>query len=217
MGRRVQLWIATLDVEKAFDRVHHSSLFDALLVEGVDASIFASLYRLYSELQASVVLWDGVESRSFQVQRGVRQGEDLSTLPLNLALNEVLEEVRAAWNRKGFGTVAGELPRKVRCTALALVDVTQYEVRNQIASRWRLFLSLRALLLNRRSEVKQRLGFCCATVGSFALRCANPGAQEPRVPAFEFKPPSDTVKILGAPHATDDECAEWIKRATQKT
>ena len=59
--------IAMLDVENTFGRVHHSSLFDALLVGGVDVVIFDSLYRLYSELQASVVLWDGAERRSYAV------------------------------------------------------------------------------------------------------------------------------------------------------
>ena len=51
-----QLWVATLDAEKAFDRVQHSSLFEALLAEKVDVPMVAALQRLYSGLQASVEL-----------------------------------------------------------------------------------------------------------------------------------------------------------------
>ena len=77
---REELWVATLDVEKAFDRVHHSCLFNVLLESGADASIVAALFRLYADLQASAVLWPGEESRNFRVERGVRQGDPLSLL-----------------------------------------------------------------------------------------------------------------------------------------
>lgn len=54
-----QQWVATLDVEKAFDRVHHSSLFDALVAGEIDASMIAALSRLYADLHASIELWSG--------------------------------------------------------------------------------------------------------------------------------------------------------------
>ena len=49
-----ELWISTLDVVYALDRVHHSSLFEALLT-GVDMSIITALRRLYMDMQASAV------------------------------------------------------------------------------------------------------------------------------------------------------------------
>ena len=41
-----ELWIATLDVEKAFDKVHHSNLFEALVASEIDPHILATLRRL---------------------------------------------------------------------------------------------------------------------------------------------------------------------------
>ena len=98
MERCKPLFLATLDAEKAFDRVHHADLLVALLRCGIGARMVTTLQRFYADLHAKVILWDGAESRSFPIQRGVQQGDPLSTLLFNLVLNEVLEEVRATWD-----------------------------------------------------------------------------------------------------------------------
>ena len=115
--------MAALDVEKAFDRVHHADLFLALLRCGIGPRLVATLRGFYADLHAKVFLWDGADSRSFPVQRGVRQGDPLSTLLFNLVLNGVLEEVRATWDRRGYGTVVGQvLPSRPRLTHVAFAD-----------------------------------------------------------------------------------------------
>ena len=96
------LFMAALDVEKDFDRVHHRDLFRAMLGCGISVRMVTMLQSFYSDLRANVFLWDGAESRCFNVERGVRQGDPLSTLLFNLVLNEVLEEVSCIWNRRGY-------------------------------------------------------------------------------------------------------------------
>ena len=89
------LWMAALDVGKAFDKAFHDELFDALLQGGVDLSIVSSLHKLYRGMRAYVQLWPGMESRHFEIQRGVRQGNPLSPVLFNLVMTGILIEVDA--------------------------------------------------------------------------------------------------------------------------
>ena len=116
------LWLAALDVEKAFDRVHHSDIFGALVDCQVDANVVATLWKLYQDMQAYVCLWPGADSRSFCVDRGVRQGDPLSPVLFNLVLNRVLEEVSPVWQRRGYGTNVGKMLCGKRLTHIAFAD-----------------------------------------------------------------------------------------------
>ena len=114
--------MAALDVKKAFDRVHHTDLLASMLRSGIGARLIATLRSFDLELHAKVFLWDGAESKPFPMQRGVRQGDPLSTLLFNLVLNEVLEEVRATWDRRGYGAAVGYFHRGPGLTHVAFAD-----------------------------------------------------------------------------------------------
>ena len=58
-----ELWMAALDVEKAFDKVHHAALFEALLATCIDANVRAALRRLYCQMSGYVALWPGGRRR----------------------------------------------------------------------------------------------------------------------------------------------------------
>ena len=136
-----------MDVEKAFDRVHHSSLFEALMDFEVDASVVAALYNLYSGLQASVEIWLGVESRRFQVQRGVRQGDPLSPLLFNMVLNKVLADLRPEWRRRKYGTDVGTSVLGERLTHVAFADDMTVVAKSWLSMRRMLSMLRQALAL----------------------------------------------------------------------
>ena len=82
---QVPLWVATIDFKKAFDTVSHSSLWAALSEQGVETNYVHLLTRLYTD-QTGVVKTD-VLSKVFDIQRGTKQGDPLSSLLFN-ALSE---------------------------------------------------------------------------------------------------------------------------------
>ena len=108
-------------------------------------------------------------------------------------------------------------PLKVLGTALAPRDVTEHEIANRIASGWRLFWSLKSLLLNRRSSVKRRLKLFDSTVGSCILWCCQ--SWTPRVEEeqqLRTARRSMLRKIIGSPRAPEEDYLSWICRATTK-
>ena len=290
-----QLWVATLDVEKAFDRVHHANLFESLVDGKVDASIIGALRRLYANMRASVVLGDGQESRGVNVQRGVRQGDPLSPLLFNLILNQVLEEVRTIWETRGYGTNVGSTLRGRRLTHVAfaddmtlvsrswlsmkrmvltlrealarrglalhpakckvqtniselqqrgsinlddgfsievlevgaslellgtslnLDDATGHEVNNRIASAWRMFWSMKPLLMNRKVSIIRRLRLFDATVGSCATWCCESWTlRAAELRKMETARRSMLRKIVITIRSDAEEWVDWIIRATHR-
>ena len=62
-----EVWAASLDLEKAFDKVFHQAVFDSLAASGVDADIVSALWRLYAEQTACVCIDGNVRSQCFEI------------------------------------------------------------------------------------------------------------------------------------------------------
>ena len=135
-------------MEKAFDRVHHADLFRTLLDCGVTTRTVLTLRELSSGLRARVKLWPGAESRDFDLQRGVRQGDPLSTLLFNLVMRDVLDEVETLWKRRGYGSDVGTEWRQHRLTHVAFADDVTL-----IASSW---LTLKRMIVHLKDALGKR-------------------------------------------------------------
>eukprot|EP00973_Karenia_brevis_P006575 894252-Karenia_brevis.AAC.1 len=87
----LDLWLASLDLSKAFDRVQFSAIFDALNSQGVQDEYIHLLRALYARQNGIVH-----SSRSFLINRGVKQGDVLSSLLFNAAV----EMAFISWKQK---------------------------------------------------------------------------------------------------------------------
>ena len=102
---QVPVWTATLDFKKAFDTVSHHALWQALAQQGVQHGYIHLLTKLYTN-QVGVIKTD-VLSREFQIQRGTKQGDPLSSLLFNALLEDIMRTIKPDWIRKKMGLQLG--------------------------------------------------------------------------------------------------------------
>jgi len=91
--RGSSVFLASLDIKKAFYHVHHYKVFKSLLSIGVPLIIVDVLCDWYSNM-CYVVKWNGSLSRVFSVGSGVRQGTCLSPDIFNMFLNAFVVNLR---------------------------------------------------------------------------------------------------------------------------
>jgi len=98
---RQDLWICAVDFVKAFDTVYHAELLSALRAQGLPVPYVELIEALYADCTAQVKT--DCKSRTFAVQRGVRQGDPLSPVLFNAALEEVMRACKDKWRREQLG------------------------------------------------------------------------------------------------------------------
>ena len=99
---RIKMWIATIDFTKAFDSITHKSIWKALNSCGSNHEYISLLKKIYKDQKASVQT--DVESNMFEIKKGTKQGDPLSSLLFNTVLQSSLKEVTQRWQKKkGMG------------------------------------------------------------------------------------------------------------------
>ena len=107
-----RLFVAFLDVRKAFDSVSHESLIKACIRMGVPPPLLAYIQHIYQ--QASTVLkLNGRLSQPVRVLQGVKQGDPLSSILFNFVIDWCVSEME-----RGIGAKLG----KVRVSYCAFAD-----------------------------------------------------------------------------------------------
>jgi ribonuclease HI/exonuclease III len=87
--------IVALDQEKAYDRISHMYLWHILSAFNLPDHFVNIVKNLYKSAN-TVVIVNGAISSSYQVVRGVRQGDPLSCLIFNLAIEPLAEMLRSS-------------------------------------------------------------------------------------------------------------------------
>ena len=92
------MWTATVDFTKAFDSISHKSIWEALKSCDVDREYVSLLRKIYRDQKASVQTDE--ESNIFDIQKGSKQGDPMSSLLFNTVLQYSLKEEIPSWQKK---------------------------------------------------------------------------------------------------------------------
>ncbi len=92
--------IVALDQEKAYDKVAHDYLWRVLERFGVPATVIQLIRSLYGNATTSIMI-NGILSKPYRIYRGVRQGDPLSCLLFDLAIEPLSAMIRKS-NLEGF-------------------------------------------------------------------------------------------------------------------
>ncbi|KAF5375513.1 hypothetical protein D9615_009166 [Tricholomella constricta] len=85
--------IVCLDQEKAYDKINHNFLWESMKKFGLPDEFITTVQNLYKDAKTVVIL-NGVISDAYKVIRGVRQGDPLSCLLFNLAIESLAQMLR---------------------------------------------------------------------------------------------------------------------------
>ena len=99
------IWFAALDFRKAFDTVKHHCIWEALKKHGVPRCYINLLARMYRN-QSGRVRTDTM-SKVFDLRRGTKQGDPLSSLLFNAVLEDVMSDFKGHWVFTGRGLKLG--------------------------------------------------------------------------------------------------------------
>jgi len=97
-GRK--LYVAFMDLEKAYDRVDWNAMWDVLKIYGVGGPLLNGIKAFYKEASACVRV-DGEMSESFNIRVGVRQGCVMSPWLFNVYMDGVIREMKAKLGKVG--------------------------------------------------------------------------------------------------------------------
>ena len=89
------VYIASLDISKAFDKVSHYKMYNSLLTAGVPLIIVDVLCDWHSKMFCCV-RWNNSISHLFSVGSGVRQGSCLSPVIFNAFMNAFIVNLKSA-------------------------------------------------------------------------------------------------------------------------
>ncbi|PPQ71789.1 hypothetical protein CVT25_005500 [Psilocybe cyanescens] len=113
--------IVCLDQEKAYDKIRHDFIWKSLEKFNFPSHFINTLKHIYGAGKTTVVI-NGVLSYFYKITRGVRQGDPLSCLIFNLAIESLASMLRAS-PLNGF-QIPGELERLL--TTLFADDTTVF-------------------------------------------------------------------------------------------
>ena len=81
------MWTVTTDFTKAFDSITHKSIWKALNSCGIEHDYISLLKKIFRDQVLTAE-----ESNMFEIKKGTKQGDLLSSLLFNMFLQKALED-----------------------------------------------------------------------------------------------------------------------------
>ncbi len=130
--------IIALDQEKAYDKINHNYLWAVLKRMNFPENLIETIKSLYKSAESSVMV-NGVLSRKFRITRGVRQGDPMSCLLFDLAIEPLACAIRKS-EMQGFA-IPGTTERLIATlfaddTTTYLSESDNYGVLDRILKKW---------------------------------------------------------------------------------
>ena len=85
--------IIALDQEKAYDKIDHDYMWRILAKNGFPKNFINRVKSLYSKAETSVMI-NGVRPKPIKIERGVRQGDPMSCILYDLAIEPLAQAIR---------------------------------------------------------------------------------------------------------------------------
>ena len=131
--------IVALDQEKAYDKILHPYLWEVLRKFKFPEEFIKTTQALYDNA-TSIVMINGELSDPFKILRGVRQGDALSCLLFNIAIEPLAENIRRSERLKGITIPGTNKCLKVKLfaddTTVILSDKDNIEDLHKILTDW---------------------------------------------------------------------------------
>lgn len=197
--------IVALDQEKAYDRIDHEYMWLTLEKFEIPKQTIRTIQALYEHAETSAVI-NGVISSPFRVTRGVRQGDPMSCLLFDLAIEPLACMIRKS-NLQGF-RIPGEQERLITTlfaddTTVYLSEYDCYEDLELILTKW-----CTASLAKFNLDKTQILPIGTKTYRTQYLLDGAPLDQRDKT-----VPDSKAIRILGAWIGNEtDEAAIWTPK-----
>ena len=128
-----------IDLEKAFDRIDRNGLWQVLSDQhyNIPTKLIRVIRSMYSQCSGKVMT-QGIESKSFDIKSGVRQGDVLSPLLFIIFMDKCLRDIRA-------GAVGEETV--MYADDVAVIADSAADVQD-VASRWWLGMKANGMRVN---------------------------------------------------------------------
>ena len=189
--------IVALDQEKAYDKIDHHYLLKTLERFNLPDKFIRIVHSLYENAETAAII-NGVVSTPFKVTRGVRQGDPLSCLLFNLAIEPLACMLRDSPNLQGYDIpgVAHKIIVSMYAddTTVYLSKDDSYEALLEILTTW---CSASGAKFNIEKTEVIPTGTKTHRQRVLATRCVNP-TDPPLPPEVRIAEDGSAVRILGA-------------------